>query len=148
MSNPRKLLFVDNNINSFVAYRMALAEAASKAGFEVHVAAPPGKAQNLIAESGFRFHALPLTRRGMSIGTELHTIRTLFQLYRELRPDLIHHLRLKPVLYGGIAARLAKMPAEIHLLTGLGHVFTSTSWKARFLRSLTTMGCRLAFRTR
>jgi dTDP-4-amino-4,6-dideoxygalactose transaminase/lipopolysaccharide/colanic/teichoic acid biosynthesis glycosyltransferase len=146
MSTPTRLLFVDNDINSFVAYRMQLALAASRNGFEVHVAAPPGRSETTVTEAGLRYHALPMTRKGTSVGKELRTIGVLYRLYREVRPDLIHHLRLKPVLYGGIAARLAGVPAQVSLLTGLGHVFTATSMDARLMRLATLAGCRFAFR--
>jgi glycosyltransferase involved in cell wall biosynthesis len=58
---------------------------------------------------------------------------------------LVHHLRLKPVMYGSIAARLAGVPAVINLLTGLGHLFTGNSPKARVLRNVVEQGCKVGF---
>src|SRR4029077_11256519 len=77
---------------------------------------------------------------------EIGTIATLFGLYRKLQPDLVHHLRLKPVLYGGIAASMARVPAVVGLLTGLGYVFTADTRKARYIRKAVTLSCKLAFR--
>ena len=140
-----KLLFVDNSIETFYSYRMPLAEAAKRAGFEIHVAAPRGRCESIITESGFVFHPVRMTRSGMKLLQEFGTIIELYRLYRTLRPDVVHHLRLKPVLYGGLAAFFARTPAEVSMPTGLGHIFISKSLTARCIRAITLLGCRLAF---
>ena len=145
--NPQvRVLFVDNDVNSFYSYRIEMARAARDAGFDVHIAAPEGKAAEVLLNEGFRFHAVPMTRSGLHPWKELATIATLFRLYRKLRPDLVHHLRLKPVLYGGLAAYGARVPAVVGLLTGLGYVFIAETRKAGVIRKLVTLSCKVAFR--
>ncbi len=146
MNTPQRLLFVDNSLDSFYAYRMPLARAARQAGFDVHVAAPPGRREATILAEGLTVHALPMTRSGMNPYQEASCVRHLYRLYRTVKPDLIHHLRLKPVLYGGIAAYAARVPAEVSMPTGLGHVFTAETTKARLMRKVTLWGCKVAFR--
>jgi glycosyltransferase involved in cell wall biosynthesis len=141
-----RVLFVDNDVNSFYSYRIEMARATRDAGYEVHIACPVGKAAKILEHEGFTFHAIPMTRSGLMPWKELGTITTLFHLYREVQPDLVHHLRLKPVLYGGIAASLARVPAVVGLLTGLGYVFTADTTKARVIRRAVTLSCKLAFR--
>lgn len=145
MQQRLKLLFVDNSIDSFHSYRMPLAIAARQAGFDIHVAAPPGRCESIIRDAGFTFHTLPMTRRGMGTG-ELACLIHLHSLYRRVKPDLVHHLRLKSVLYGGLAAYTARVPAEISMLTGLGYIFTAQSQRALILRAMTLAGCTVAFR--
>lgn len=53
--------------------------------------------------------------------------------YRRLRPDLVHHVALKPVIYGGIAARLLGVPA-MNTVTGLGFSFHARRWYSPLLR--------------
>lgn len=141
-----RVLFVDNDVNSFYSYRIEMARATRDAGFDVHIAAPEGKAAETLLSEGFRFHAVPMTRSGLRPWKELATIAALFQLYRKLRPDLVHHLRLKPVLYGGLAAYGARVPAVAGLLTGLGYVFIGETRKAMVIRKLVTVSCKVAFR--
>jgi glycosyltransferase involved in cell wall biosynthesis len=141
-----RLLFVDNDVNSFYSYRIEMARAARDAGFDVHIAAPDGKAAVILLSEGFQFHSVPMTRSGLHPWKELATIAALFRLYRKLRPDLVHHLRLKPVLYGGLAAYGARVPAVVGLLTGLGYVFIAESRKAAVIRKLVTLSCKVAFR--
>jgi glycosyltransferase involved in cell wall biosynthesis len=146
LHSPVRVLFVDNDVNSFYSYRIEMARAARDAGFDVHIAAPEGKAAQTLLSEGFRFHSVAMTRSGLHPWKELATIAALFSLYRKLQPDLVHHLRLKPVLYGGLAAYGARVPAVVGLLTGLGYVFIAETRKAAVIRRLVTLSCKVAFR--
>jgi glycosyltransferase involved in cell wall biosynthesis len=146
LKTPPKVLFVDNDVNTFYSYRIELARAARDAGFEVHIACPPGRSAQILESEGFHYYPVPMTRSGMKPWKELWTVLILFRLYRKIQPDLVHHLRLKPVTYGGLAAYAARVPAVVGLLTGLGYVFTAETRKARILRKLVSFGCRTAFR--
>jgi glycosyltransferase involved in cell wall biosynthesis len=63
-------------------------------------------------------------------------------VYRRERPDLVHHIALKPTLYGSIAARATRTSAYVNTVAGLGYVFTSREIKARILGPV----MRFAFR--
>ena len=144
-AKPR-ILFVDNDVNSFFAYRIQLALAARDSGFDVHVAAPEGKSAEILVAEGLQYHPIPMTRSGLAPWKEFSTIAVLFRLYRRVSPDLVHHLRLKPVLYGGLAAYGARVPAVVGLLTGLGYVFIAESRRAMVMRKLVVLSCKVAFR--
>ena len=143
-AKPR-LLYVDNDVNSFLAYRLELARAARRAGYDVHVSSPPGDGERILREEGFPFHPLTMSRQGARPWQEWACMWGLVRLYRAVQPELVHHLRLKPVMYGSIAARLAGVPAVVNLLTGLGHLFTVNSTKARVMRNVVEQGCKLGF---
>ena len=81
-----------------------------------------------------RREALPSLHGSPVPSGELNTIAALTQLYRKLSPDLVHHVTAKPILYGGIAARIARVPAVVHAVSGLGYVFISEEPRARMLR--------------
>ncbi len=68
----------------------------------------------------------------------------LYRLYNSLRPDLVHHVTIKPVLYGGTMARLARVPAVVNVVTGLGYVFISRGLKGWLLRNSVKLVYRLA----
>jgi glycosyltransferase involved in cell wall biosynthesis len=146
-----RLLFVLNESYFFMTHRLALAHGAVKAGFEVHVAAPDdhvwapdGFSIAEIEAEGFQFHAIPLSRRGLNPFADLRTFLALFVLYFRLKPDLVHLLTIKPVVWGGIAARLAGVPAVVCSVTGLGQVFTGRGVGLRIIRGLVTFLYRLA----
>ncbi|MGB1285978.1 MAG: glycosyltransferase family 4 protein, partial [Aggregatilineales bacterium] len=60
----------------------------------------------------------------------------LVQLYRQLKPDLVHHVSIKPVLYGGLAAKFAGRPAVVSAMSGLGYVFIGDTFKSKLIRLL------------
>jgi glycosyltransferase involved in cell wall biosynthesis len=152
-SSPPKLLFVATEDWYFVSHRLSLAQAAARAGFDVAVATRVGPEAGGLAASGLRvFPLCQLERAGKKPWRELRAIAELYGIYRDWRPDLVHHVALKPVLYGSIAAYLAGVRAKINALAGLGYVFSSASAKARllrkFIRPLLTLvlrgkGCRV-----
>jgi glycosyltransferase involved in cell wall biosynthesis len=146
MKSQPRIVFVDNSLDAFRRDRMQLVHAARDLGLEVHVAAPHGRARLNLENEAFAVHPIPMTRKGTSMWKEPATVLALLRLYRSLRPSLVHHLRLKPVLYGSLAANLAGVPAVVNTLTGLGFIFTDDSEKTAPLRKWVEMGCRRAFR--
>jgi hypothetical protein len=146
MKPQPRIIFVDNSFESFHRDRMQLVQAARDLGLEIHVAAPRGRADADSVNKAFTFHAIPMTRKGTSMWKEPATVLALLRLYRSLRPSLVHHLRLKPVLYGSLAAKLAGVPAVVNTLTGLGFLFTERAEKTSPVRKWVEMGCRRAFR--
>ena len=77
---------------------------------------------------------------------ELRLILQLYKLFNRLQPDLVHLVTIKPYLYGGIVARLTKVPAVVSAISGLGFDFMSSGSKARFLRALLYPFYKFAFR--
>jgi glycosyltransferase involved in cell wall biosynthesis len=142
--NSRRLLFIVNDPAFFISHRLPLAIAAKAEGFEVHVATPEAQASARIKDAGFIFHAIPLSRSGKNPFKEFKSLFALHRLMRQVKPDLIHLVTIKPILYGGIAARILKVPAVIAAVSGLGYVFTSPAPSAKFWRILISRLYRLA----
>jgi glycosyltransferase involved in cell wall biosynthesis len=144
-ASTRKILYVVNDAPFFLSHRLPLALAAKAAGYHVHVATPDSPSATAIQKHGLQFHAIPLHRSSTRIWKELASLQALMMLYRGLLPDLIHHVTIKPVLYGGLAARLTRIPAVVHAVPGLGHVFVERGLRASLLRAAVKRLYRLAF---
>lgn len=144
----RRLLFVINDLDFFVSHRLPIAVAARDAGMDVHVAVAPGPAVKRLQAEGITLHPVPITRSGTHPAEELRVLWRLYRIYRRLRPDLVHAVTIKGVLYGGWAARLANVPAVVSAISGLGHVFVQRGIRAAVGRSLVLWGYRLALRPR
>lgn len=144
MSAGRCLLFVVNNPAFFMSHRVPVALAAQKAGYDVHVATMDGPAVADIQALGMTHHAIPMTRSGKHPVQELGTLLALVRLFRRVRPDVVHLVTIKPVLYGGIAARLARVPGMVAAISGLGFVFLSNSLKMRLVRAVVARLYRIA----
>jgi glycosyltransferase involved in cell wall biosynthesis len=139
MPSPKTILFVLNEAHFFLSHRLAVATAAREAGFEVHVAtpddhvwAPVGFDVSEITKAGFHYHSIPMSRRGLNPLQEIRTFLSLLRLYRYVRPDLVHLLTIKAIIYGGIAARFAGVPSVVIAFTGLGQIFSGRGlhWSA------------------
>lgn len=126
-----KLLFVVTEDWYFVSHRLALAVAAQAAGFEVAVATRAGQQADVIRNAGIRLIPFELSRRS---GNPFAEVVALWRLYRHERPDLVHHVALKPVMLGALAAWLARVPAQVNAVAGLGWLFTSSGRFVRLLR--------------
>jgi glycosyltransferase involved in cell wall biosynthesis/polysaccharide pyruvyl transferase WcaK-like protein len=136
---PRLAYFVTEDWY-FCSHRLPLAIAAKEAGYDVFVITREASHGELIRSAGLRLVPVNLVRRSLNPFREAAFIRKLFVLYRDIRPDIVHHVAMKPVLYGTLSARLARVPAIVNALAGLGYLFSSDSRKVRlarpFLRSL------------
>jgi len=131
---PRKLLLLITEDRFLWSHRLPIARAALKAGYEVIIATRlTGDAQK-IRDEGFRLIPLRLDRQSYAPLNELRAIRELRQIYAAENPDIVHHVALKPVLYGSVAALGRKNLKIVNALTGLGYLATASSLKARFLR--------------
>lgn len=140
-----KILYVATEDWYFVSDTLSLAAAARAKGYQVAVAARANGKEDIIRSAGLEFHALNrISRAGTGLISEPHSIAELTRLYHALAPDLIHHIALKPILYGALAARKLPQTALVNSVMGLGFVFTSQSAKARALRPFMSMALRFA----
>ncbi len=142
------LLYVVNVAWFFCLHRMHIARAALAAGFDVHVATAPDSSDHVeqIKAAGLNFHELELRRGRWSVLEECRLAASLYTLYREIRPDIVHHVTIKPVLCGTLAARLARVPAVVNSVSGLGFIFTATDRWASFRRIAVSLAYKVLFR--
>jgi glycosyltransferase involved in cell wall biosynthesis len=129
-----KVLFVVTHDAFFYSHRLPIAKALLSAGCQVAVATRVGAFGDKIKAEGLELYDLGFSRRGINPLSESLTIWEMVQLYRRYQPDVVHHVAMKPVIYGTIAARLAGVSAVVNALTGLGYVFSSRELLARILR--------------
>jgi len=142
----RRLLYLFNDAPFFLSHRLPVARAAADEGYEVHVATPASPAVVALERYGLTHHPIALTRGGVNPAGEVKALTAITRLYRRLRPDLIEHATIKPVLYGGLAARALRRPAVVSWMTGLGFVFISQGARAALVRRLVAAGYRAALR--
>ena len=141
-----RLLFVVNHAGFFLSHRSPLALAAARLGYEVHVATPQSKHVPRVREAGLEWHPIVLSRSGKNPWQELRTIRSLQQVYRSVKPDLVHHATSKPVLYGTPVARHERVRAVVNAISGMGHIFADDGALQRLIRPGVSLGYRFALR--
>lgn len=119
----KKLFLVFSVDSSLLSHRKDLAVAALKQGYEVTIVAKDTGHKSQIMQMGFKFVDLPINRVGTNIFEELKTLYFLIRLYKKEKPDIVHHVDLKIVLWGGLAARLTKTRSVVNAVNGLGTFF-------------------------
>ncbi len=142
----RRLALVVNDPAFFLSHRREIALGARAAGWTVTLVTPaePAEAVAEIRAMGFAHEAVEMGRGRIQPGRDIAVIGRLRALFRRLRPDLVHLVTIKPVLYGGVAARLAGVEAVVAAISGLGFLFISESAKARAIRASLVPLYRLA----
>lgn len=134
VNNSHKILFLVTEDWYFCSHRLPLAREARRKGFDVVVATRVTSHGKQIEDEGFKLIPIRMARSGKNPLKELLSLLELVRIYKSERPDIVHLVALKPVVYGGIAARLAGVPRVVAAIAGLGYVFTSRQLKARLLR--------------
>ena len=117
-------------------HRLALARALVAEGVDLHVAIPFDSGDSRFSNTAFELHRLSLRRGSKNPLQEAKTLFELAAVSRRVRPALVHHVTIKPVLYGSVVARTCGTPAIVNSITGLGYVFSSSNADARLLKSL------------
>jgi glycosyltransferase involved in cell wall biosynthesis len=128
------LLFVVNDPSYFLSHRLPIALAAKESGYDVHIASIESDLGVLIGELGFNYHVIPLRRGSVNPLTELYSLYCMWRLIYRLRPTVLHLVTMKPVLYGGLASRIAPVGSVVAAVAGLGSVFISERNFLAFLR--------------
>ena len=119
-----KKLFIIVNVDwFFLSHRKDVTIAAQLAGWDVTVVtADTGKLKDIEA-IGLKTIDLPMSRSGMNLQEELGTLNFLSKLYKRERPDVVHHVGMKTILWGTLAAKFAKVHGVVNAVSGLGGFF-------------------------
>lgn len=144
-----KLMYVISEDWFFCSHFLERALAARDIGYDVVVMARERAHGQKIRAAGFRLLPVNFDRRSINPVTELVLLLRIYLAYRRERPDVLHHIACKPVLYGSLAAIfLHRKPAIVNALVGMGYVFSSPQRLARLLRPLLPWGYRLLLNPR
>lgn len=130
-----KVLFVVSEDWYFVSHRLKLAIAIKDLGHDVVVAARASDCNDIIESSGIRLISLRHMRRSsLNFISEIFSIFELFTLFFREKPDLLHLVAIKPIIYGYLASVFFKKLVRVNALGGLGSIFSSNRVMAQWIR--------------
>ena len=127
-----KLFIVVNVDWFFLSHRLPVALAAQEAGWDVTIVTADTGKLHVIEEKGLKVINLPMSRSGMNIFEELKTLNFLRNLDQKEKPDVVHHVGMKTILWGTLAAKFSKVHGVVNAISGLGGFFAT--WNGRKLR--------------
>ena len=145
----KKIVVIASYAPSLTNFRLELLKRMVEAGHVLHAFAPEDdRAVKVdLAAIGVNFEQMPMSRAGMNPFEDLMTLAFLLRRLRRISPDVVVPYTMKPIIYGGIAARMLGIPKRCFLITGLGHVFSdagATSAKGRSVRAVSVALYRIA----
>lgn len=120
----KKLLIITNVDWFLISHRLILAKAAVKAGWKVYVACEDTGRGAEIAVDGIAFIPFSMSRSGTNPVTEWRLLRRINALYKEIQPDVVHQITIKPVVYGSLAANRQGIKGVVNAISGMGYMFT------------------------
>lgn len=118
-----KLFIVVNVDWFFLSHRLPIALAAKNSGWDVTIVTADTGKLHIIEEKGLKVINLPMSRSGMNIFEELKTLNFLRKLYATEKPDVVHHVGMKTILWGTLAAKFSKVHGVVNAISGLGGFF-------------------------
>jgi glycosyltransferase involved in cell wall biosynthesis len=140
----RRILIVVNVDWFFASHRLPIAEAAVMCGSEVHVAMELTQSPVHFETLGLIVHDVPFRRNSTKVRDTIRTMLVLWRVMRQVNPDIVHLVTIKPILLAGVLARLLRIRGMVAAISGLGTVYVATGWRAALRRRLVNAWYRRA----
>lgn len=128
-----------NEDRFFLSHRKPVALAAKNEGYDLTIITKDTGHLKEIIDFGFNVIEMPINPTGMNPLQEIKTFGFLFNLYRSEKPDIVHHVGLKDILWGGLAAKLTGVRGVVNAVSGLGSLFNGNKISATSKAILTIM---------
>ena len=142
-----KVVFLANTGWYFYNFRLNFIEYLIKKDFEIHLICPFDTYASKIKAKGISVHNWNLKKSSTNIFREINSIISLYKIYKDINPDIVHHFTIKSVLYGTLISNFCGIPFIFNSITGLGTLFVSTYLKDRLLNILILPFYKLIIRT-
>lgn len=128
--------------SSLVSFRGELIRELSSRGIHVDALASDfsDDLRDQVKSLGAKPHDIGLSRTGMNPGKDVWECLRLGRLLWKLSPDVTLSYYIKPVIFGTLAASLARVPYRVAMIEGLGSVFTVSSDTESMPTKLLRMG--------
>lgn len=114
-----KILIVGTNMMNIYNHRLELINRLLSLGHTVSVVAPSSGEEKALIQMGVLFIDTPVDNRGKNPLNDLRLLSRLMKVFKHERPDVVLTFYTKTNIYGGLAARMLKIP-YIENITGLG----------------------------
>ena len=141
-----KFILVSPKNRTVYNFRGDLIKRIISQGYEVVVTGPNKIDVDKIEALGARFIEVPINKNGVNPLADLKYQKALTEIFRREKPDVVLGYTAKPVIYGSIAAKKAKVPHICAMVTGAGYAFTAKTAKAKLIKAIMSMLYKRAFR--
>ncbi|EKO3846188.1 glycosyltransferase family 4 protein [Vibrio harveyi] len=145
----KKLLFIVNVDWFFVSHRLPIALKAIEQGYDVHLACAFTDKKDMIEGHGIICHEVNFSRSGNSLLFELKSLINIRNIIKIIKPDIVHSVTIKPVIYTGLVLQsFPQPPAFVAAISGLGYVFTAQNLRAKITKICVSIMYKISLRTK
>ena len=137
------VLFVVTEDWALYSHRFHLIQDAIKRGFKVSLATNCSVYCEMFQKAGVSVYHLPQKRKSLNPFSAIIVVIRLLLIIVKVKPDLVHAVAIKPVVFAGLALKLCSKPAAVFALWGVGYIFSS-KLEVNLLRFSTTMFLKFA----
>ncbi len=131
----KKIVIIVNKGNFFLSHRLNIAERAIREGYEVHLISDASKIDlEKIIRKGIKFHQVPFSRTFKNLFIEIKTLLLLFRILIRVKPQLIHNVTIKPIIYVNLVCKILHHKEIINSISGLGYIFVNKNIKNSILK--------------
>ncbi|WP_298973489.1 glycosyltransferase family 4 protein [uncultured Psychrobacter sp.] len=127
MTTIKKFLIFANYLPHVLNFRGKLLASIAQLGYEIHVVAPALEDyvtdHNTLKDLGYHVHQIAMQPVGTNPVKDIKTLLASYQILNKIKPQYVLAYTIKPVVYGTLAAWLAKVPYRFVLISGLGYTF-------------------------
>lgn len=124
----KKIIFLVNTDSFLVSHRLPIADKMLKSGYEVHIATEFSKYKDMLIKKGFKVHNINFNRNSMNLLRSLFVLFQIIHLIFKLKPDILHLISLKPIIFGGLVTFIFPIKLLVFSITGLGSMFIENSF--------------------
>ena len=121
----KKVIIIYNAAHHVLLFKKELIETIKKNGFQIIVLASKDNYVEKLKVIVDEFHEIKLDSSGINPFKDSYLIYQLYTLIKKIKPYAIFNFTIKPVIYGTLAAKLAKGIPVVNTITGLGTAFLS-----------------------
>lgn len=137
----KKIAIVLNSSWQAYNFRLNLARALKKKGYEVFFIAPYDQKYSNLLKIEFDFFSLNIDPKGLNPINDLKNLFALLLLYKKESIDMTLNFTIKPNIYSSIASGLLNINS-ISNITGLGTVFIKESLITKVVKNLYKIALR------
>ena len=150
LHSPKRVMIMGSQARAMANFWPTLIKGMVERGHEVMCLNPESKdqsdqeaARNLEA-LGAKTIFFPMQRKGLNPLADLAALMALYRIFRKHKPDVFFGYAIKPVIYGTLAAALARVPERVAMITGLGYAFEADTAFKQLLNKAAVLLYRLA----
>lgn len=130
----KKIIFLSNIDRFFISHRLQIGLELISKGYEVHIATEFTKYKKKLLNKGFKVHNIEFNRNSLNLFKSLKPLFQILILYFKVKPDIVHLISLKPIVFGGIASKIIQVKSIVASITGLGSIYLGNSFNFKIKR--------------